>query len=118
VPSPAAAQAPSADRVRDYLFDVVLTSDGIRMRENLFSTRTRERETLPLPATDPMETLSSSEFLRRTAPLYENSVAANCRFFVSVFDATGPAEKDRYKTLLRTVEGHFYKRLSLDAAPF
>jgi hypothetical protein len=106
------------DGTIEYLFDVVLTNDGIRMRENLFPTRTRERETLPLPATDPTETLSSAEFLRRTAPLYENSLAANCRFFVTVFDATGTAEKDRYKTLLRTVEGHFYKRLSLDAAPF
>lgn len=51
-------------------------------------------------------------------PLYDSSLVANCRFFVTVYDATGPAEKDLYKSLLRTVEGHFYKRLSLEPAPF
>jgi hypothetical protein len=106
------------DGTIEYLFDVVLTDDGIRMRENALPARSRERETLPMPTTDPSETLSPAEFLRLTGPLYESSLAANCRFFVTVFDATGPAEKDRYKKLLRTVEGHFYKRLSLDVAPF
>jgi hypothetical protein len=68
--------------------------------------------------TDPGEVLSERLFLDRTQPLFESSLAENCRFFVTVFDATGPAEKNRYKSLLRTVEGHFYKRLSLERSPF
>jgi hypothetical protein len=102
----------------EYLFDVVLASDGIRMRENAFPHRSEERNTLPLPVTNPEETLSPAEFSRRTFPLYESSLAKNCRYFVTVYDATGATEKDLYKSQLRTVEGHFYKRLAFDAAPF
>ena len=85
--------------------------------ENVSPERDKERAALPIPATDPSEVLTPGEFLKRTDLLYNNSLAANCRFFVTVFDSTGPTEKDRYKSLLRTVEGHFYKRLSLDRAP-
>jgi hypothetical protein len=106
------------DGTIEFLFDVVLASDGIRMRENLFPSRGRERAALPMPVTDASEVLTESEFVRRTQPLYDSSLAANCRFFVTIFDATGPAEKDLYKSLLRTVEGHFYKRLSNERAPF
>ena len=102
----------------DFLFDVLLSSDGIRMRENRIQSREVERGTLPIPDTDSGEVLSAAEFTRRTLPLYESSLAKNCRFFVTVFDATGATEKDLYKSLLRTVEGHFYKRLSNGAAPF
>jgi hypothetical protein len=106
------------DGTIEFLFDVVLTSNGIRMRENLFPNRSKERDTLPMPVTDPNESLTSLEFLRRTLPLYQSSLAENCRFFVTVYDATGSTEKDNYKSLLRTVEGHFYKRLALESAPF
>jgi hypothetical protein len=102
----------------EYLLDVVLSSDGIRMRENPFPHRGEERNTLPMPVTDPEEILSPAEFSTRTFPLYKNSLAKNCRFFVTVYDATGATEKVLYKTLLRTVEGHFYKRLAFEAAPF
>jgi hypothetical protein len=102
----------------DFLFDVLLSSEGIRMRENRIQSREVERGTLPIPDTDSGEVLSAAEFTRRTLPLYESSLAKNCRFFVTVFDGTGATEKDLYKSLLRTVEGHFYKRLSSAAAPF
>ena len=100
------------------MFDVVLGSDGMRMREIVIPERAKERATLPMPQTDPTEVLTEGDFLRRTAPLYDSSLAANCRFFVTVFDSTAPTEKDLYKNLLRTVEGHFYKRLSRERAPF
>jgi hypothetical protein len=106
------------DGTIEFLFDVVLASNGIRMRENVFPNRDKERSALPMAATDPNEVLTEGEFLRRTAPLYNSSLSANCRFFVTVYDATGPAQKDLYKSLMRTVEGHFYKRLSLEPAPF
>lgn len=102
----------------DYLYEVVLASEGIRMRELEHPHRVAERELLPMPQADPNETLSPAEFLRRTAPLYSYSLTANCRFFVVVYDATAAHEKALYKSLLRTVEGHFYKRLSEAAAPF
>jgi hypothetical protein len=106
------------DGTTEFLFDVVLGSAGIRMRENVLPARNEERLTLPMPVTNPDETLAPAEFLKRTEPLYQSSVARNCRFFVTIYDATGSSEKDLYKSLLRTVEGHFYKRLALDKAPF
>jgi len=106
------------DGTIEFLFDVVLGTDGIRMRENVYPSRNKERKDLPMPSTNPLETITQSEFVTRTLPLYESSLAANCRFFVTVYDGTGPEEKERYKSLLRTVEGHFYKRLSRDSAPF
>ena len=42
-----------------------------------------------MPSTNPSETLTQLEFVTRTLPLYESSLAANCRFFVTVYD--GPA---------------------------
>jgi hypothetical protein len=102
----------------DYLYDVVLTSGGIRMREYTHPHRAAERGLLPMPVVEPTETLTPSEFLRRTAPLYDYSRNDNCRFFVVIYDATAVHEKPLYKSLLRTVEGHFYKRLSNAVAPF
>jgi hypothetical protein len=106
------------DGTIEYLYDVVLTSEGIRMREYTYPQREREREILPMPAVDPNEVLSPEEFLRRTQSLYEKSQEENCRYFVVIYDATGPVEKDLYKKLLQAVEGHFYKRLSSGPAPF
>ncbi|MEK6777775.1 MAG: hypothetical protein AABY87_12990 [bacterium] len=107
-----------ADGTIEYLYDVVLSSNGIKMREYKYDHRERECALLPKPAVDPNELLSPTEFLQRTQPLYNHSLAQNCRFFVVVYDATGPTEKELYKQLLRTVEGHFYKRLDRGTAPF
>lgn len=106
------------DGTIDYLYDVVLESNGIRMREYKYGHRERERSRLPIPNIDPSKTMTQGEFLQTTEPLYKSSLAENCRFFVVVYDATGPTEKERYKNLLRTVEGHFYKRLDRGPAPF
>jgi hypothetical protein len=71
-----------------------------------------------MPRIDPSEILIPPEFLRRTRPLFNHSLAANCRFFVVIYDGTGPTEKELFKQLLLTVEGHFYKRLDRGIPPF
>ena len=101
-----------------YFYDVVLSSDGIRMRERIYTARERERALLPAPTVDPKEFLTEDVFSARTRPLFQYSKAINCRFFVVVYDATASHEKTLYKRLLSTVEDHFYKLLSRDAAPF
>lgn len=103
----------------DYLYDVVLRSHGISLREYVYPERSGERALLPMPAVDAAEVLAPAEFLRRTAPLYAHAKKENCVFFVVVYDATAPHEKARYQSLLRTVESHFYKLLRENvAAPF
>lgn len=106
------------DGTIEYLYDVVLASGGIRMREYDYPQRVDERVRYRMPQVDPGEMLAPGEFLARTEPLYNESLAANCRFFVVVYDGTDSAEKELYKRLLRTVEGHFYKRLDRGPAPF
>lgn len=107
------------DGTIEYLYDIVLGSNGIRMREYQYENRVKERFLLPAPTIDPNEVLSAEEFLRRTKPLYEYSKAENCRFFVVVYDATGVTEKELYKHLLfKVVEGRFYKRVDDGPAPF
>lgn len=106
------------DGTIDYLYDVALESNGIRMKERTYAARARERAQLPLPVTSPDETLTQSEFLRRTEALFHYSQTLNCRFFVVVYDATARQEKPLYKSELRAVEGHFYKLLSNASPPF
>ena len=106
------------DGTIDYLYDVALGSNGIRMRERFYPERTQERDNLPMSPVDPSEEISEAEFLRRTDALYRYSQTLNCRFFVIVYDETGSQEKPLYKSELRTVEGHFYKLLSTESAPF
>ena len=103
----------------DLLYDVVLRSDGIAMRERANPHRAAERAQLPMPNVDPAESLTKSEFLRRTKPLYDHAKRENCVHFVRVYDATAPHEKDVFIDLLLTVEGHFYKSFPPNAvAPF
>ena len=103
----------------DFLYDVVLRSGGISMRERNYPHRAAERTRLPMPNVNPAETLRASEFRQRTAPLYEHAKKEGCVFFVVVYDATAPHEKAVFIDLLRTVEGHFYKSFPPNAAaPF
>ena len=102
----------------DYLLDVVLGSDGIRMRESLPERRRAERDRLPMGPVLAGLSYSQAEFQALTKAVYDWSVARECRFYVSIFDGTQGHEKERYKSLLTTVEGHFYKRLLNSAPPF
>lgn len=102
----------------EFLFDVVLTSIGIKVREREQPHREAERDRLPVAKMNPEVTLEPAQFLALTNEVYQLSLQDNCRFYVVVFDSTGVAEKDLYKKLLETVEGHFYKTNSRDAAPF
>ena len=96
------------DGTIDYLYEVVLETAGIRMREYPEPHRERERSRLPMPGVNPQQALSQREFLRVTAPLYESSLAENCRFFVMLYDDVKDNDKALYKSLRITVEGHFY----------
>lgn len=102
----------------DYLFDVVLTSKGLRVKERAPESRADERERLPVERMNPEETLIISSFLQRTRGVFDLSVRQNCRFFVVVYDATAEHEKDLYKSLLQAVENHFYKKVASGTSPF
>jgi hypothetical protein len=102
----------------DYLLDVVLDSRGIRVRESFPKSRAAERARLPLQPMSSTRIYSQGEFRIATRALFDWSVANECRFYVTVFDGTRPYEKNLYKQLMETVEGHFYKRQAKNAPPF
>jgi len=102
----------------DYLLDVVLDPEGIRARESFPAYRQPERDRLPLPEIPAGSLYTPAHFLSTTRAVFDWSVANECRFYVVVYDGTGAHEKELYKSLLRTVEGHFYKREDRGAPVF
>jgi cell division protein FtsL len=101
----------------DYIFDVVLSSDGILVVEVAPASREQERQRLPMGVGLDTEVYSMAQFRTVTRQLFNWSVQNECRFYVTVYDLTEAHEKDLYKDLLATVEGHFYKRLTGNAPP-
>lgn len=101
----------------DYVFDVVLSSGGVKARRSSGAEGGVGREPA-LPPVDVSRLYSPGEFLSLTKTLFDWSRQQECRFYVVVYDATAVHEKDRYKELMQTVEGHFYKRQSNALPPF
>jgi hypothetical protein len=104
-----------------FLYDVILTSAGIRMRLREGVLGSPRLADLPLPAVDRYLVMSDDDFRAKTRALYDygRREENQCRFHVYVYDGTAPAEKERYKDLLRTVEGHFYKQTTVPSGvPF
>jgi hypothetical protein len=101
---------PNGDVV--FLYDVILTSAGIRMKLRDDVRSSPRLADLPVVSIDPAAALGAEEFRAKTRGLYDygRRDENRCVFHVFVWDGTAPAEKERYKDLLRTVEGHFYKQ--------
>jgi len=93
----------------DYLFDVALLNDGIRVRKSVRAERLEDYKELPISPSLYGRTLSQQEFREGTRALYNLSEARDCRFFVRVYDFTGTQQKLIYIQNLSTVEDHFYK---------
>lgn len=92
-----------------YLFDIGLVESGYLVRPAEIASDPAERAALPLDRVRLDRTLRESEFLEQTQALFDWSREEECRFFVRVFDHTPPDQKARYKELMRTLEGRFYK---------
>lgn len=92
-----------------YLFDIGLVESGYIVRPAEIASDPTERTALPLGRVRLDRPLRESEFLEQTQALFDWSRGEECRFFVRVFDHTPPDQKARYKELMRTLEGRFYK---------
>ena len=105
------------DGTIEYIYEVNLTPTGLVVREttDVSPHRVDERRTLPVEKLSMEQDLSEASFLLATSDLFEWSKSKKCRFFVRVFDSTGPTEKAIYQSRLRTVEAHFYKLISSEA---
>ena len=99
------------DESIEYIFDINLTPKGLVVRETGLPHRGEERRALKLQNIVLNQDISEASFLSATSSLFEWSKSRKCRFFVRVFDSTGPTEKSIYQSRLKTVEAHFYKKL-------
>ena len=99
------------DESIEYIYDINLTPKGLIVRETGLPHRREERRALKLQNIVLNQDISEASFLSATSSLFEWSKSKKCRFFVRVFDSTGPNEKSIYQSRLKTVEAHFYKKL-------
>ena len=106
-----------ADNTVAYLFDVALTDEGFVLRLARAPQHRRKRAALPIDTVLTGRLLSRRQFLEQTRPVFEWSVAEDCRFFVRAFDLTAADRKELYKARMRTVESRFYKNASPSGPP-
>jgi len=92
----------------EYIFDVALTSQSLFVKDTVPPHRRESFAALPVAGIPLGVDLTLAAFRDATRPLFQWSEKEHCRFFVRVFDTTGPTEKATYKLHLRTVGEHFY----------
>ncbi|MGE0750470.1 MAG: hypothetical protein AB7K64_07775 [Variibacter sp.] len=93
-----------------YLLDVTIKDEGIRVRDLAPASRASDPRLRPLRAL-PRDTDINPEYFRRVIdPIFRASVRDQCRFVVTLHDGTGPASKQTYKSLRRLVESYFYAK--------
>ena len=97
------------DGTIEYIYDVNLTPTGLIIRATNLPNRADERQMLPIQNIILDQDIPEQSFLSATSELFEWSKSKKCRFFVRVFDSTGPTDKKLYQERLRAVESRFYK---------
>jgi hypothetical protein len=94
----------------EYLFDVNLFAGGFSVYDRTLSENLEIlKMKLPLDMITLGQRVSAERFLDETRPVFDWSKEQQCRFFVRLFDRTGPTEKGIYKRMMRILEMHFYK---------
>ena len=93
----------------EYIFKINLTSTGLIIHDQKLPNRINGQASLPLSMISFDQELNREAFRTQTSPIAQWSIKHQCRFFVLAHDLTRPEEKQVYKTMLRTLEEHFYK---------
>jgi hypothetical protein len=97
------------------IYEVALTDYGFIIREldpEVEEYRVQKANDLPVASIRANVPLTAAEFVEQTFPLFQWSEVNECRFYVRVYDETGPTEKNLFKSRLTTLEQHFYKELT------
>lgn len=94
-----------------YIFDARLRETGIWLVDNHVPGREVDEKSLPISGFQFEKSTEPGPFVQAGQPLLAYSEKEGCRFYVRVYDETNAQSKERYKDLLRGVEGIFYKLL-------
>lgn len=92
-----------------YIFDAHLREDGIVLNDNHVPGREADEAQLPIKGFAFGTGVEAAAFIQAGMPILAYSNQNECRFYVRVYDETGPASKLRYKELLNGIESIFYK---------
>lgn len=101
-------------RTKD-IYDVVLTDSGFIVQNLDPGTgeyRAQKATVLPVSNIHIGSEIGQNDFLAQTSALLAWSDQNKCRFYVRVFDRTGPSSKSTYKERLAAIDARFYKELT------
>jgi len=94
----------------EYLYRITILDTGLHIAPAWPERRADEARQLPGALELINRTVSSDQFRRLARPIYDWSLAHECRHFVRVVDDPGTS-KQTFKDRLRTIESYFYKLL-------
>jgi hypothetical protein len=92
----------------EYIFDVSIRDTGVVVKDTSPAYRRSDQSWKLLDEFTRDTEIPETRFRNATTKLYNWSHEKDCRVFVSMRDQTGPASKDRYKSLRNMIEQHFY----------
>jgi hypothetical protein len=95
----------------EYIFSVALTSRGLVIHDMELLHRREEQAKLPIHGITYDKEILPDRFQEQCKPIFLWSTKQDpeCRFYVHVYDKTGPKEKEIYKEHMRVLESRFYK---------
>lgn len=94
----------------EYIYNIFLSDDGIRLEETNLPKRKNDRAKLPTGDIQLSEPISQVQFITQTRGIKKWAVDNQCHFYVRIYNENID-KASRYKALLLTVEGSFYKWL-------
>jgi len=94
----------------EYLYRITILESGLRVEAAWPPHRNGQISEIPGAAKLPGRQLDNRQFLRLARPIYDWSLAHDCRHFVRVTDQPDTS-KQTFKTRLQTIEAYFYKLL-------
>lgn len=94
-----------------YVFDVIINEEFVEFKAGWPDSRAEQALNNSNISNLPGTYSENSDLWARSQPLFEESVANDCRHFVRIYDHA--ESKRAFKNYLRGVENHFYKFLSV-----
>jgi len=95
----------------EFIFDVTILDSGYLVRDAAPAGRASDPAWKSVGQFQRNVPITREEFRAALGPLYNWSVANECRFYVYLRDRTGPTNKPTYIRLRTEVEGFFYVAL-------
>jgi hypothetical protein len=94
----------------EFTYNVFLSNDGIRVEETKLPKWKNEKAKLPTSDIQLSEPISKSQFIAQTRDIRKWAIDHQCHFYARIYNENVDSVP-RYKALLLTVEGVFYKKL-------